>query len=136
MSKLAAALAALVAAYLGGQVTDLNVPPNVQVAAAGAVSVVGASLFPAWTAQFDEAKAQLASVVALLVGLALDYLIIKVWHLPPQTELLLLGALNGVLSLGAPALTLQQASRYRRGAAYDTRPVSRAAVAGPQRVAE
>lgn len=125
MSKLAAGLAALIAAGVAWFVGDLNIPENLQAVLAGLIGTAGATLFPAWKAQFDESKAQLVSVVTLLIVLVVDWVVTTKLGLPDTTQSTVLALVTGLGSLLAPSLTLQQATRLRTpGSMADTRPSS------------
>jgi len=123
MSKLAAGLAALIAAGVAAFVGGLNIPENLQLAAAGIIGIIGTALFPSFKAQFDEAKAQLVSVITLLIVLVVDWLVVTKLGIPEGTQQAVLAIVTALGSLFAPALTLQQATRFRTpGSTGDTRP--------------
>lgn len=125
MSQLAAGLAALVAGVVAWVIGDAEISPTVQALAAGAIGLIGTALFPAWKAQFDEAKAQLVSVVTLVIVLGLDWLITVQLHLSDATQSTLLAIITAAASLLAPNLALQQATRFRSPASQgDSRPPS------------
>lgn len=123
MSKLAAAIGALVVAVLGARLPSLNIPDQTQQIVAGTIGVIGAGLFPALKAQFDEQKGQLVGVIGIAVAGLVDY-IVPGLNIPETVQSVILLVVNGAAALLVPAVTLQQATTFHAIPA-DTRPSER-----------
>jgi len=128
MSKLASVIAAAFLALVGYLIpTGLPISPELQGALAGVVGALGVGLFPALSAQFDEQRGMLFGTIGVVVAGVVDYFVLQT-GISEQVQGGIIALLNAVLSLFAPALTLQQASRFRPAVgSNDTRPLSRAA---------